>query len=504
MYIRIDGATATAARIANLAMHSRTDNSAVRIRLAAIALAALVSACGGGGGGDAPAADVIPGTIDVSFGKQGLFDTRGAPANLEGQGTSVSLDGAGRVLAAGWVKDAGFNTSMPAFARIRPEGTLDPAFGIGGYILGSSPVLRQTSGAWAFPVAGGNTVLVHTRRQTCPLEFSACVYGPLEVVLRRVGPDGTPDPSYPETILERTYGRWAIAEPDGAVLISAIVDGADGIVSQLGLRRVAADGQPDVAFAQNSDAVLVCPGLPGVPRAYEQDVRIARFADGRIVIARWDWLDWDLVAAGRQRKTCIARLNADGTLDTTFGQGGRVYVDDGGGEAGQVASVVAILPGGDGGIALVMNRRVSSARNSGFGSILWLAADGAVQVARGDRGLTKLGPQLAVIASAATQADGRIVLAGAPPSVDPLFETGFPPRVVRLTQAGQFDAGFGADRNGVVPIVIAGTHFHAAAVVLSPDGAIHVAGNVIYDIDPAAVVGFLAVVKLSGGAPPPR
>jgi hypothetical protein len=221
-------------------------------------------------------------------------------------------------------------------------------------------------------------------------------------------------------------------------------------------------------------------------------------------VARWDGLDWDLVAAGRQRKTCITRLNADGTLDTTFGQGGRLYVDDGGGEAGQVASVVAILQRGDGGIALVMNRRASRARNSGFGSILWLAADGAVQVARGDRGLTKLGPQLAVIASAATQADGRIVLAGAPPSVDPLFESGTPPRVVRLTEAGQFDEGFGADRNGVVPIVIAGTRFHAAAVALSPDGAIHVAGNVIHDIEPAAVTGFLAVVKLFGGTPPSR
>jgi hypothetical protein len=339
---------------------------------------------------------------------------------------------------------------------------------------------------------------VHVRYQTCPNDFSACVYGPAQAVLRRVGPDGTPDAAFPETILERTSGRQAIAEPDGAVVLSGYVAGED-FWWRIGLRRVSADGQSDWAFAQNSDAVLACPALPQDPLSSVQYVWIARIADGRILVARWDGLDWNRVAAGLVRRTCLTRLLPDGRLDASFGQGGRVYLEDGGGDAGQVASVAEILPRSDGGIALVMNRRATTQPNSVFGAILWLAADGAVEVSRGDRGLTKLAPHLGVVAAAAIQADGRIVLAGAPPSVHfPIFETEGPPTVMRLMDTGQADAGFGPQGNGVAPIVLADKTFFVRSLSLSTDGAIHVIGNVTYPAEPAGV-WHAGVVKLLGG-----
>lgn len=465
--------------------------------LAALALATLLAACGGGGG--ATPSDAFPGKIDPSFGKDGVFDTRGVIAAVPSSGLSVGVDPAGRLLVAGWMSGAEFNTSLPLFARVLPAGALDPAFGSGGYIPATSPVPQQTAAAWAFPVAEGKAVQVHVRYQTCPNDFSACVYGPAQAVFRRVGPDGTPDPAFPGTILDRTSGQQAIAEPDGAVVLSGYVAG-EGSSWRIGLRRVSADGQPDGAFAQNSDAVLACPAMPQDPISSLQHARIARLADGRILVARWDELDWNRVAAGLVRRTCLARLLPDGRLDTSFGQGGRVYLEDGGGEAGQVASVAEILPRSDGGIALVMNRKASTQPNSVFGSILWLAADGTVQVSRGDRGLTKLGPHLGVVAAAAVQADGRIVLAGAPPSFDfPIFETGGPPTVMRLMDTGQADAGFGPHGNGVAPIVLADKFFSIAGLALSTDGAIHVIGSVIYPTDPAGD-WHLGVVKLFGGA----
>lgn len=477
-------------------MNSRAFATSLGTALAALALATLLAACGGGGG--ASPSDAFPGKIDASFGKDGLFDTRGVVAGVPSSGKSVRVDPAGRLLVAGWMSGAEFNTSLPLFARVLPAGVLDPAFGSGGYIPATSPVPRQTAEAWAFPVAGGKAVHVHVRYQTCPNDFSACVYGPAQAVFRRVGPDGTPDPAFPETILERTASRQAIAEPDGAVVLSGYVAGED-VPWRIGLRRVSADGQPDGAFAQNSDAVLACPALPQDPLSSLQYASTARLADGRILVARWDGLDWNRVAAGQVRRTCLTRLLPDGRLDASFGQGGRVYLEDGGGDAGQVASVAEILPRSDGGIALVMNRRSTAARNSVFGSILWLSADGTVQVSRGDRGLTKLGPHLGVVAAAVIQADGRIVLAGAPPSLDTLFETGAPPAVMRLMDTGQADAGFGPHGNGVAPIVLADKFFSIAGLALSTDGAIHVIGSVIYPTDPAGD-WHLGVVKLFGGA----
>lgn len=477
---------------------SKSIASAFGARWGALAFAAVLSACGGGAGSGAEVP--FPGQIDASFGRGGLFDTRGALGGAEARGTSLSLDGAGRLLAAGWMTGTEFNTSLPLFARILPAGALDPAFGSGGYLPASSPVPRQTSDAWAFPVAAGKVLLVHERWQSCHFGDFPCVYGPLETVVRRVGPDGVPDLSFPETILEGTYARQAIAEPDGAVLLSGYIEGGVGVLRRVGLRRVAADGQPDASFAQNADAVIACPGLPGVSPGPEQDVRIARFANGGILVARWDWLDWDLVAAGQQRKTCITRLNPDGTLDTSYGDGGRVYVNDGTGQAGQVVQVVDVLPLPNGGVALATNRRVSRGASQ-FGAIQWLAPSGAVDTSRGQQGLMPLGPYLGGIESAASGPDGGIVMAGYLAGSGYLFDPNMgEPRVVRMDAGGQFDAGFGADRNGIVPIKFAETSFLPATVLLSPDGGIHVAGYVYYNGDPAgAGIGHLAVTRLFGG-----
>ena len=250
------------------------------------------------------------------------------------------------------------------------------------------------------------------------------------------------------------------------------------------------DGRPDAAFGNNADAALLCPGLP-----YNSFhvATMARLAGGKLLVARKNTSS----SAGNPIRTCITRLNADGTLDAGWGAGGRVYLD-GAMQAG--AGFVALLEGGDGGIALVLTENVVGRER--FGSIAWLTAAGDVDTSRGAAGITS--PlALGAVTAAAMQPDGRLVLAGWPydaasPSITGPFAYDRP-RLLRLDAAGNPDTTFGAD--GVATLVSQGRFMHPVHIALGADGSIFAAGFTAANIlAGGGEASRLAVAKVTGVA----
>ncbi|MFJ8663392.1 calcium-binding protein [Streptomyces sp. NPDC093795] len=177
----------------------------------------------------------------------------------------------------------------------------------------------------------------------------------------------------------------------------------------------------------------------------------------------------------------VARYHSDGSLDTSFGDGGLVRVDEFGGSAdgADVAvqpdgRIVAVGKGGGSGFALVRLLTDGSLDPS-------LGGDGAVVA-----GFTPTSPQDGggIARAMALQPDGKIV------SIGYVGNTAFNIGVARYHSDGSLDTGFSGD--GTVTTDFGGTEF-GNAVAVQPDGKIVAAGS--------GDVGFIALRYHADGSP---
>jgi uncharacterized delta-60 repeat protein len=174
---------------------------------------------------------------------------------------------------------------------------------------------------------------------------------------------------------------------------------------------------------------------------------MARQADGRILVAgRAD-------AGG----AIVARLRATGALDPDFGAGGRVTLPGGGS-----ANAVLVQP----------DRRIVVAGNasgSGAMTVTRLMPGGSLDTGFGTNGTTAIdfGALADLAGGAVLQPDGRIVVAGYTQATEDVA-------VARLTPGGALDPSFGAGGKATVDFGVA---TFGNAVALAPNGRIVVAGQ---------------------------
>jgi uncharacterized delta-60 repeat protein len=211
--------------------------------------------------------------------------------------------------------------------------------------------------------------------------------------------------------------------------------------------------------------------------------------DGKIVVVGSAGA---VLFSGRTFDFGVVRYNPDGSLDTGFGQGGKVTTDFGGDEA---ISGMAVQP--DGKIVVAG----TTSRDSGGFALARYNPDGTLDTSFGDGGRVITHVAGGNSASAlALQPDGKIIVAG--------FITNF--LLVRYNPNGSLDEGFGEEGMVITTFFnstlgdIAGRIGSALAsvahsVVLQPDGKIVAAGGV--QIVPIGVGGLVAVPTQSGCQP---
>lgn len=191
----------------------------------------------------------------------------------------------------------------------------------------------------------------------------------------------------------------------------------------------------------------------------DNGLSVAVQADGRIIVAGDSRDDFALV-----------RYNTNGTLDTSFGTGGRVTTDI----VGHRAFVVTVLVQPDGRVLAAGNRwRVDSTGERALGGFVLARynANGSLDTGFGVGGLviTDFSATARATASdAAIQADGRIVVSGS-------FGGDF--ALARYNTDGTLDSGFGT--GGKVTTDFFGRFDTSGAVAVAPDGRIIVAGAAV-------------------------
>lgn len=193
--------------------------------------------------------------------------------------------------------------------------------------------------------------------------------------------------------------------------------------------------------------------------------------DGRLVLVGW-------FADSPVLRYALARLNTDGSLDSTFGAGGKVTTPLAGGTGAGTAAV--LQPDG----RIVVLGRTGSA-SAPVVALARYNANGTLDPAFGTGGLVSVplaGPFRPN--ALALQADGKILIAG---SNGPPFDFG----LIRLLPGGGLDPSF--DGDGLATSDFGGTENAVSAAVLG-DGRIVLAG---YRTSPAT--DFALVRYLSNG-----
>jgi len=422
-------------------MHDPSTRAIVRATLVALVTGAAF-------GGQMPPALASPGDLDPTFGEGGVVTTSFAqeptPSHYGAYAYAVAVQPDGKIVAGGWAGPGG--PEEFALARYGRDGRLDVTFGDDGEVTTDFGDGSDEVGELAFQ-SDGKIIAVGAGRR-------GVAFG-----IARYEPDGTLDATFSGN--GKVTTRFSVGvDHASAIALQAdgkiVVAGTAGIYfawpspsgAEFALVRYNPDGTRDTTFSGDGRTTTnFTPGFDSVGRVTIQ-------ADGTIVAAG--------IARG-SRKIALASYNPDGTLDTTFGDGG--------------TKISAFVPGARvSAIAIQPDDRIVAAGFIDDGATLALARynpDGTPDTTFSGDGKTtqEITDGRFLAYDAAIQPDGKIVLAGE--GSGPSYYSAFV--LARYDPDGALDATFGVDGFAVTDF---SPHFDLAyAVAIQSDGKIVAAGT---------------------------
>ncbi|MBL8490158.1 MAG: hypothetical protein JNM82_05200, partial [Rhodocyclaceae bacterium] len=337
-------------------------------------------------------------------------------------------------------------------ARYNADGALDTSFGTAGKV--TAPFYSSNGSGQIAALQADGKIL-----------FAGALYsaGTFSYAVARYLADGTLDPAFGiDGIATVSFG----SSGDDCAAVTVLDDG-----SILLAGTTMAGGFYDYALALlDADGALV-PGFGSGGKvitdfgiAGDQARAIAVQEDGKILAAGWSHGDPGFATTDFS----LARYNADGSLDTGFGTGGKLTASIAVADSGN-----AVVVQSDGKIVVV-------GTSSGDISILRFNADGTPDTAfDGDgKAVVSLLPYDAGTC-VALQPDGKILVGGAAAGA------GFSKfALLRLNADGTLDEGFGTA--GVVQTAFGSGYFlgesTAYGIAVQPDGKIVLSGTAFIDM----------------------
>jgi len=258
------------------------------------------------------------GSTDNSFGSSGLLIPQFPAEALQRYPHAIAVQPDGRILAAGrYVDAAGENMLL---IRLNANGTWDSSFGTSGRVV------LDFSGA--FDEARALSIQPDGK-----IVIAGISIGPTgdEFAVARYNSDGTPDTSFDSdgrvvTVQIGVNQVNAVAiQPDGKI----VAGGTTG-ANQASIVRYNANGSLDPSFSGD--------GIVSLTFGTASEINSLRIQwDGKIVLGGF-------IDEGSGRDFLLVRLNSDGSLDPSFGTGGKVVTPIG--PAENEAAKIALQPDG--------------------------------------------------------------------------------------------------------------------------------------------------------------
>jgi uncharacterized delta-60 repeat protein len=412
------------------------------------------------------------GAVNPLFGGQG---TGAALISSDAASYSPSPDLAvqhdGSIVVAGTAVNFG-QSSAPATAedfqvtRLLPPGTPDPSFGNGGTVTTDFAGAADYAAAVAVQ-PNGRIVVAGSAWETSAVTLEAST----DYALARYLPNGT---------LDKSFGKGGKATTD---FYGASADFLAGVIVQSNGQIVAAgDSTIGTAFGliQGTSVDLVRYNADGsLDTSFGNAGRIlTQIPTTNAPPGIYDYLTAEAVVQQGDGKILVVgydltteellaiRYTANGALDPTFGNGGIVLDPVGWG-----ASSVVIQP--DSKIVLAGTDYAPGDGNPADIALLRLNADGTNDTMFGAGGvvLTNVNGQYDEATGVALQSTGAIVVAG---SVAAPFPGDGAAAVLRFTPSGALDTTFGA---GGVAVTGAAGFYQATSVLVQPNDQILIGGS---------------------------
>lgn len=243
----------------------------------------------------------LSGDIDPSFGQDGRVVT---PISTGAGADAISIQPDGRIVVAGWAQ--GITVTDFALARFEPDGQLDLSFGTLGKVTTD---FGKTDSARAVAIQPDGKIVVAGFSGEHPLL--------IDFAVARYNADGSLDNGFDgDGMVTADFGklddaREVIIQSDGKILI--VGNSFEPTVNYISMIRYNADGTIDTNFGTGGMVI-------SNPVTHSETAVLN--ADGKIIVAGQG-------SNGSYAVFKLVRFNSDGTLDTTFGNGGEVLTDFG-------------------------------------------------------------------------------------------------------------------------------------------------------------------------------
>lgn len=333
------------------------------------------------------------GSLDTSFDTDGKVTTSFGTGRSD-WGKAVGIQSDGKIVVAGVTGDSNGMNGDIALARYNSNGTLDSAFGtngkvttdIGGYFDEVRDLVLQSDGK--IVVAG----------------FSAINSG---FAVVRYNTNGSLDSTFGTGgVVTTSFGNGTAVgfslgiQADGKIVVSGGF--SDGANYGFAAARYSTTGSLDTTFGTGGKVTTVISTPTGTDIDYTTDLKIQ--SDGKIVVAGHSatgvsYAGTDFV---------LVRYNTDGSLDSTFGTGGKVITDIG--TSNEKAVALAVQSNGK-----IIAAGLSNGPTSFISTLVRYNTDGSLDTTFDTDGklTTSIGSSFDGFMDVGIQADGTIVAVGA-------------------------------------------------------------------------------------------
>lgn len=265
-------------------------------------------------------------------------------------------------------------------------------------------------------------------------------------------------------------GQGVAVQPDGKVIVVGWSTPGQDLYEDFTVARLNRDGSLDTSFSGDGLLTVDFTNINGSRQDFATAVAIQ--PDGRIVVVGNSVQG----TVGASDDFGIVRINPTGTLDSTFGDGGKTIVDFG---FADVPESIAIQRNGK----LVVAGSAGHAPGRDF-AVIRLTAGGVPDGTFGSAGLLRVDfdetlafddvGRAVALSEPHPGGDATVLMAGSTgggASPDNFF-------VARVTPGGTLDTSFGTGGKALIDF---GASDQASAVALQPDGKVVVAGTSNHD-----------------------
>lgn len=415
------------------------------------------------------------GSLDASFAGSGK--TTVGFSGYDENAAGVALDGSGHVVVAGTVNRTSTATWQAiGVTRLNADGSVDGAWGSGGLVATS------ITGA-SLDIAADMTI-TQPDGKIVVVGLSTPQASTANLAVTRYNSDGTLDSAFGQS------GKAVIGSSSGMLLnpSSVSIDGsgridiAGAVTTNQGpsvaVVRLNSDGSLDTTFGTGGESVLSEFGGSAY-WAYNSATGLAIDSSGRIVLAGTA----QIYAPNYATKFAVARLNADGSLDTSFANGGESTLSFSSNGTYESESASGLVIDASGRIIVAGTTETNSGPEF---AVAPLNRDGSFDNSFASGGKTTIGLPSGTYGSneavgVALDPAGRIIVGGSYNAYSPNYIQGF--MVARLNPAdGSLDQNVGVGGQSTIsPTAASGQFIYAAPGRLAIDGSgrVAVVGEVV-------------------------